>query len=377
MSLKRPGFGNLPLAAVLCLAFWSGQTALADAAPGTAPAPSGTQAVKTSPSTSNYLERQDVIAYLEEVSRTHGIPLEWLRDETAVARYSETAERLMTPKPGTPPKPNADPVPPFRDFSAYVRGFLTRERIERGRDFLERNDAIFSDIERTRGVPRHVIAAVIGVETMYGRNMGRYRVLDSLMTLSFDYTRRAAFFRKELASFLDFCWRQKISPVTVLGSFAGAIGYGQFMPSSLDRWGIDGDGDGKIDLIENEADAIASVANFLVGHGWVAGRALLYPVQANRDIFTETGSGGIAAHTTVGALEKAGVNLGKHFPLPADEPALLVDLPQRNAKGRKHTRWYIGTRNFSAVLRYNRSYFYAAAVAMLAERIAEPPQNSL
>lgn len=304
----------------------------ADAPANTAKAPQST----VSPSASCYLARPDVVEFLGLVSKKHEIPLEWLRDEVAVARYSETAERLMTPKPGVR-KPGSDVVkPPFRNYLAYARGFLTQERILRGREFVERNAAVFDEIEMKSGVSRYVIAAIIGVETFYGRNMGRYRVLDSLMTLSFDYTRRAAFFREELAHFLEFCWRQEVQPVTVLGSFAGAIGYGQFMPSSLDRWGADGDKDGRIDA----------------------------------EIFDATGSGGIAAHATVEGLRKAGVDTGEHFPLLDDEPVLLVDLPQLDEKGRRTTKWYIGTRNFSSVLRYNRSYFYAAAVAMLANRIA-------
>ena len=252
----------------------------ADAPANTAKAPQST----VSPSASCYLARPDVVEFLGQISDKHGIPLEWLKDEVAVARYSETAERLMT--------------------------------------------------------------------------------------LSFDYTRRAAFFKEELAHFLEFCWRQEVQPVTVLGSFAGAIGYGQFMPSSLDRWGADGDKDGRIDMVESEPDAIASVARFLTAHGWVAGRGLLYPVRADAEIFDATGSGGIAAHATVEGLRKAGVDTGEHFPLLDDEPVLLVDLPQLDEKGRRTTKWYIGTRNFSSVLRYNRSYFYAAAVAMLANRIA-------
>ncbi|MCI7116605.1 MAG: lytic murein transglycosylase [Sutterella wadsworthensis] len=338
----------------------------ADAPANTAKAPQST----VSPSASCYLARPDVVEFLGQISEKHGIPLEWLKDEVAVARYSETAERLMTPKPGIR-KPGSDVVKsPFRNYLAYARGFLTQERILRGREFIERNAAIFDEIEMKSGVSRYVITAVIGVETFYGRNMGRYRVLDSLMTLSFDYTRRAAFFKEELAHFLEFCWRQEVQPVTVLGSFAGAIGYGQFMPSSLDRWGADGDKDGRIDMVESEPDAIASVARFLTAHGWVAGRGLLYPVRADAEIFDATGSGGIAAHATVEGLRKAGVDTGEHFPLLDDEPVLLVDLPQLDEKGRRTTKWYIGTRNFSSVLRYNRSYFYAAAVAMLANRIA-------
>ncbi len=323
-----------------------------------------------SPSASCYVNRPEVLDFLFQVSEKHRIPLDWLKDEVAVARYSETAERLMTPKPGVK-KPGSDVVkPPFRNYVTYARGFLSQERILRGREFIERNAAVFDEIELESGVSRYVITAVIGVETFYGRNMGRYRVLDSLMTLSFDYTRRAAYFKEELTHFLEFCWREQIQPVTVLGSFAGAIGYGQFMPSSLDRWGADGDNDGRIDLVESESDAIASVARFLTDHGWVSGRGLLYPVKADAEIFDATGSGGIAAHATVAGLREAGVDTGSHFPLLDDEPVLLVDLPQLDEKGNRTTKWYIGTRNFSAVLRYNRSYFYAAAVAMLANRIA-------
>lgn len=323
-----------------------------------------------SPSASCYLDRPDVLDFLKQVSEKYQIPLDWLRDEVAVARYSETAERLMTPKPGVKKPGSSVVVPPFKNYVSYSRSFLTQDRIARGREFIENNAKVFDEVESKTGVSRYVIAAVIGVETFYGRNMGRHRVLDSLMTLSFDYTRRSSFFKQELAQFLDFCWRQQVQPVTVLGSFAGAIGYGQFMPSSLDRWGADGDNDGRIDLVGSEPDAIASVANFLTAHGWVAGRGLLYPAKADAGIFDATGSGGIAAHATVEGLRKAGVRFGEHFPLPDDEPVLLVDLPQLDGKGRRITKWYIGTRNFSAVLRYNRSYFYGAAVAMLANRIA-------
>ena len=150
----------------------------ADAPANTAKAPQST----VSPSASCYLARPDVVEFLGQISEKHGIPLEWLKDEVAVARYSETAERLMTPKPGIR-KPGSDVVKsPFRNYLAYARGFLTQERILRGREFIERNAAIFDEIEMKSGVSRYVITAVIGVETFYGRNMGRYRVLDSLMT---------------------------------------------------------------------------------------------------------------------------------------------------------------------------------------------------
>ena len=165
-----------------------------------------------SPSASCYLNRPDVLDFLSEVSEKHKIPLDWLKDEVAVARYSETAERLMTPKPGVK-KPGSNVVkPPFKNFVTYARSFISQERILRGREFIERNSAVFDEVELKSGVSRYVITAIIGVETFYGRNMGRYRVLDSLMTLSFDYTRRAAYFKEELAHFLEFCWREQVQP---------------------------------------------------------------------------------------------------------------------------------------------------------------------
>lgn len=319
-----------------------------------------------SPSASDYLDRDDVRAFLRDVSKEHDIPLEWLEAEVAVARYSSLAEKYSTPRPSANPK-----TTPEKNFSLYAKNLINEERTSRGVDFLKKNAVAFKAAEEATGVDRYAVAAVIGVETIYGRNMGRFRVLDALMTLSFDYTRRAAFFKSELSSFLDFCWREQISPVTVLGSFAGAIGYGQFMPSSLDKYGRDGDGDGRVDIVESEADAVMSVAAFLKAHGWVTGIAPLYPVRADREIFERIGAGGISVHTTLADLRREGVLDTETVPLPDDEPLLLVDLPWRDAKNRGSTHWYVGTRNFAAILRYNRSYFYAAAVSKLADRIAE------
>ena len=328
-------------------------------------APAKTAARAKSPSASDYLEREEVRLFLKEVSRTHGIPLDWLESEVAVARYSALAERYTTPKPGASRR-----TTPEKNYLLYSKNLVNEERIAKGADVLKRNDAAFREAETLTGVGRHAVAAVIGIETVYGRNMGRFRVLDALMTLSFDYTRRAAYFRSELSSFLDFCWREKISPVTVLGSYAGAIGLGQFMPSSLDAYGRDGDGDGRVDIVGSEADAIASVAAFLCAHGWVSGIDPLYPVEADRDIYERIGAGGITVHTTLAGLREEGVRKTESVPLPDDEPVLLVDLPWVDVKNRRGTHWFVGTRNFAAILRYNRSYFYAAAVSALAERIA-------
>ncbi len=313
-----------------------------------------------------YPEREEVTAFLKEVSTQKGIPYEWLETEIALARYSPLAERYMTPKPKTGPA-----TTPERNFRLYHRNMVNMERIQKGLDFLARHTELFAHIEETQGVSRHAIAAIIGIETIYGKNMGRFRVLDVLVTLAFDYTRRATFYRKELAEFLDFCWRDKLPTVSVTGSYAGAVGFGQFMPSSLNRFGTDGDGDGFIDIISNEADGIASVATYLREHGWKSGLKPLYPVKQKLNGTEITPSSGIRADHTVGELLSAGIEPIGLLDLAQDHPVLLVELPWQEAGGELEKRLYLGTQNFSAFLYYNRSYFYAAAVSMLAEALAE------
>ena len=300
------------------------------------------------------------------MSEEKKIPLAWLEAEVAVARYSPVSERLMTPKPKADRK-----TTPERNFRLYERNLVDDERIERGLDFIERNRAVLRRVSEETGVSPYAVTAIIGIESIYGRNMGRFRVLDALMTLSFDYTRRAKYYQSELASFLEFCWREQVSPISVTGSFAGALGLGQFMPASLNAYGRDGDGDGKIDIVHSEPDGIASVANFLRVHGWITGERPLYKVEANPVIFQKTGSGGIRPHTTVGSLLKAGVKPLEKLPLKVEEPALLVDLPWISKDDDKGVDYYIGTGSFSAILHYNRSYFYAAAVTFLAYRLEE------
>ncbi|MBM6704957.1 lytic murein transglycosylase [Sutterella massiliensis] len=315
---------------------------------------------------SDYVERAEVQAYLRSVSEEKGIPYEWLEREVALARYSPLSEKYTTPKPKADKKRTPD-----KNFILYERNLVNAERIDRGIDFMERNLETLRRVEKDTGVSGYAVTAIIGVESIYGRNMGRFRVLDALMTLSFDYTRRANYYRSELSSFLDFCYRQDVAPVSVTGSFAGALGLGQFMPASLNAYGRDGDGDGKIDIVKNEADGIASVANFLLEHGWPRGKRPLYPVNATEAIFKATNSGGIHTNATVASLLAAGVTPVGALPLAPDEKAMLVNLPWIAKDNTRGVDYYIGTDAFSAILRYNRSYFYAAAVTLLAYELEE------
>ena len=217
---------------------------------------------------------------------------------------------------------------------------------------------------RTYGVPEEIVVAILGVETFYGRNVGRWRVIDALATLAFDYPPRALFFRGELENYLLFARELELDVFSVKGSYAGAIGIPQFMPGSYLRYAVDFDGDGNIDLRGNAADAIGSVANFLQHHGWLRGS----PVQRGARIKGEGYAALIAANPlpqhTLAELARAGVEV-RGAPLPADTRAVLLqlDTPEQPADFR------IGLQNFYVLTRYNRSLFYALSVADLAEQL--------
>ena len=205
----------------------------------------------------NYVLREDVLDYLAQVSKNENIPLDWLKKEVAAARYSPLTQKYSTPKPNANRK-----TTPERNFALYKRNLLTEERIADGVDFVARNRATLERLEKELGVDRHVVAAVIGIESIYGKNMGRFRVIDALMTLSFDYTRRASYYKKELAAYLAYCHREGLSVTTVRGSFAGAIGLGQFMPTSLFAYGKDGNGDGYPDDVNVSKRLAVFIGNY-------------------------------------------------------------------------------------------------------------------
>jgi len=307
---------------------------------------------------SGYLAREEVQQFIEAMVSSHGFErsrLErWLRE----AKYSATVERLMQP-----------PIPfGQRNWIEYRNRYVEPARIEAAVVFWQAQRAALARAEDQYGVPAEIIVAIIGVETYFGRITGNFRTLDVFSTLSFDYVRRADFYRSEFAEFLLLTREQKADPTTYRGSFAGAIGLPQFMPSSIRRWAVDFDGDGRVDLTGSATDAIGSVANFLAGHGWQRDLPIIFAVEADEATVDELGRG-IDATTSWSAALAAGV-VGD-LPLTLDTPVLLIDLPVVGADG-ETSRWFrIGTVNFSAILHYNRSYFYATAVAELASAVRE------
>jgi membrane-bound lytic murein transglycosylase B len=233
------------------------------------------------------------------------------------------------------------------------------DRIAAGVALWREHRELLDAIALERQVSPEYVLAILGVETRYGRQSGRYRVLDALATLAFDYPPRADYFRAELAQFLLLSREEGLSPLSVKGSYAGAMGYPQFMPRSYRAYAADGDGDGRRDLWANWDDAIASVANYLASHGWRAGEPVLAPADLpDPDEARGLIAGSIVADSTIDSLRSRGLVF--YTTLCGDAPALFIEVAGDHGPER-----LAGFHNFSVITRYNRSVLYALAVNSL------------
>ncbi|MCC6211131.1 MAG: lytic murein transglycosylase B, partial [Burkholderiales bacterium] len=253
--------------------------------------------------------------------------------------------------------------PKARSWQRYRARFVTEGRITEGADFWRRNAAPLARAAQEHGVPEEIIVAIIGVETLYGRQTGAWRVIDALATLAFDYPPRAEFFRGELEQYLLFARDRGIDVFSVKGSYAGAIGIPQFMPGSYRRFAVDYDGDGAADLRASEADAIGSVANFLARHGWRPGERVLLPARLSGEAYRPLLAAGIEPSVTLGELKRYGVETRTDLALQT--PVALIELESPGASA----EYRLGLRNFYVLTRYNRSVLYASAVHDLAREI--------
>ena len=295
--------------------------------------------------------REDVRAFIDEMAEKHGFVAEELHRVFGQVEARPSIVALMT-------RP-AEKALPWHEYRAR---FLTERRISRGVQVAGlQADALARAAEL--GVPVPVLLSIVGVETFYGENTGRHRVIDALATLAFDYPPRSPFFRSELENFLVMSREESLDPLAPIGSYAGAMGIPQFMPSSFRNYAVDGDGDGRRNLWTSWADVFASVANYLREHGWRKDE----PVMARADVaeadLAGLEFGKLALTETVGSLRARGVRFDTA--LPAEAPAVLVELAGRD--GPEHR---VGFTNFYAITRYNRSQLYASAVSDLADAIA-------
>jgi membrane-bound lytic murein transglycosylase B len=298
----------------------------------------------------NYAEHERFAEFAGELEAEHGIKPEQAKI------WLEQAERLESVLSAI-----SRPAETTKTWAEYRKIFLTEKRIDQGKQFIKDNIELLEKAEQEFGVPKEIISAIIGVETFYGKRQGSYRVLDSLSTLAFDYPKRSLFWR-ELKHFFVMSQEQHVDPSDVKGSYAGAMGYGQFIPSSYRRYAVDYDKDGLKDLWHNKADAIGSVANYFKRHGWKKGQAVTQRVHVTGDKYQNAVNDRLKPKWNVSELKALGVTPTKD--VADDASATLVKLI-----GEKGAEFWLGNYNYYVITRYNHSRLYAMAVYQLSQAI--------
>ncbi|WP_234408071.1 lytic murein transglycosylase [Polynucleobacter difficilis] len=340
---------------------------------------------------------QNLQIMLAQISQSEGIPLSTLETAFADSKNLAQVRKLVMPGP-----------PGFKkNWTAYRGRFIEPARTKAGMAFIEQNRTYLDRVERETGVPGTVIASIIGVETIYGRNMGSFKVKDVLSTLAFNYpdtpnrASREALFQDQLKQLILLCWAESGGNSTrntksasiktnafdrclnQSSSYAGAIGLPQFMPGSIRNFAKDGDGDGVIDLRQSRPDAIASVARFLRMHGWQPGMPIYFPItetEQNQAAIRRLADGLPDAKHTVQEFIDLGILDSRYGDLQTggvapQSKALIIDLPFINAQGNDEVRYVVGLENFLSIVQYNRSYFYAQSVAEFAEALGYDNQS--
>lgn len=338
---------------------------------------------------------QNLSQLLAQVAQTQEIPLSTLEQSFSDAKAIPTIRKLVLPPSATFKK----------NWVAYRKRFIEPVRLKAGKSFWEQNQVYLSMIEQESGVPAELIVAIIGIETIYGRQTGNFRVKDVLFTLGFSYpdtpnkASREQLFKDQLKDLILLCWKEAGGKLPAKNtskdlnnsrfnaclnqnsSYAGAIGLPQFMPSSILSFAVDGDGDGRIDLRQSPKDAIASVANFMRKHGWQPGMPIYFPIpDTGLNEARLLADGEPQLKFTVqdlidkGILTKAQGDLQQGGVAPQSK-ALIVDLPYPDNDGSDQVRYVVGLNNFLSIVQYNRSYFYAQSVAEFAEALGYKNQS--
>jgi membrane-bound lytic murein transglycosylase B len=306
----------------------------------------------------SYMQRDDVREYMAELVREHAFSMMELeallgsaeRRQNILDAISRPAERVLK-------------------WHEYRDIFIREPRISQGLEFWARNTDTLERAHMRYGVPPEFIVAIIGVETSYGRITGNHRVIDALMTLGFDYPPRSSFFRNELTQYLLLAREEGVNPLELRGSYAGAMGYGQFMPSSFRAYAVDFDGDGRRDIWTNTIDAIGSVANYFARHGWVANGPVALQAQVRGEEARVIANESLELRHTLDSLRELGVLIDD---LPGETAAALFLMDGLNGE-----EYWVGLNNFHVITRYNRSRLYALAVYQLAEIIRQQHEARL
>jgi len=312
-------------------------------------------------SEANYAVHPAALALVDELVEEEGFERAEL---VALFAQVETKDSIL--------KAMARPAEKSKPWYEYREIFVTSKREREGVAFYAKHRETFQRAERELGVPAEIILAIMGVETYYGRITGSYRVMDALSTLAFDYPKRSVFFTKELKNYLILSREQGHDPLEMKGSYAGAMGYGQFMPSSYRAYAIDFDDDGKIDIWNNPVDAIGSVANYFKAHGWKSDEPVVFAATVNGMVPEELFNKSLKPYESIGAFADAGVALAREAQPPLDPNAMATAMKFETKDA--HEYW-MGLHNFYVITRYNHSSMYAMSVyqlsQLLAARVAE------
>lgn len=312
-----------------------------------------------------YAQREDAMRFADEVAARRDLDPDWVRATLGQAQRLAVVERLMQPAPAGTAK----------NWRLYRSRFIDATRIAAGVRFWQANRQTLERAEQEFGVPAEIIVGIVGVESIYGQQMGDFRVLDTLATLSFDFPQshpraaeRTQFFRSELEHFLAYHKANRTNPLRPRGSYAGAMGMPQFMPGSLVRWGLDYDGDKRIDLAGSHDDVIGSVANYFKGFGWNPGMPTHYPVRFDAATLDLEGllAPDILPTFPVATFQAKGAVLEGEA-LEHKGPLALVELQNGGAA----PEYVAGTENFYVITRYNWSSYYAMAVIELGREVKE------
>ena len=293
----------------------------------------------------------EIRAFIDELVRDEGIDRDDASELLASAQFRPDVIEAMSRAP--------ERTVEWRDYRAI---FMDSGRISSGKAFSRLHADSLAKVERDTGVPPAVVLGILGVETRYGRITGRHLVLDSLATLAFHHPRRGDFFRRELKDFLVLHSENTLDAARVMGSYAGAMGRAQFIPSSYRRYAVDGDGDGRRDLFDNWRDVLSSVAGYLSDHGWRRGGRVAMPAALAGGSTASPQESGLSPPTTLGALRAAGVLFDGG--LPDETPAGLLLM-----QGAAGPEYWLALPNFYVITRYNRSYMYALVVHQLGQAI--------
>ena len=298
-------------------------------------------------------DNADVKVFIDEVVSRHNLDRVQLEALFAQAKKrDDILEAISRPAEKTKP------------WYEYRKIFLTDKRIAGGVEFWNENTERLHKAAKELGVDAAIVVAIIGVETRYGGNIGSYRVIDALSTLAFAYPPRAKFFRSELEQFLLLANEEDIDTASAKGSYAGAMGWGQFIPSSYRHYAVDFDQDGKRDLWNNMDDIVGSVANYFHQHGWALGEPVARLAEASAGVAKKQVSKKLKPEKTAAAFAEAGITAKP--PYSATQKVALLELEQKNGP-----QYWLTTNNFYVITRYNRSPLYAMAVYQLSEAIRE------